>query len=43
LQLANIKTLTLKLEDVEKKIEAIQQQYEQVLRSGLTKEKIITP
>jgi hypothetical protein len=35
--------LAVKLEDVEKKIEAIQQQYEQKLRSGLLKEKLITP
>jgi hypothetical protein len=42
LQLANIKTLAVKLEDVEKKIEAIHQQYEQKLKSGLIKEKIFT-
>jgi photosystem II stability/assembly factor-like uncharacterized protein len=43
LQLANIKTLAVKLEEVEKKIEAIQQQYEQKLINGLIKEKIIMP
>jgi hypothetical protein len=43
LQLANIKTLNGKVEEAGKKMKEIELQYEQKLRSGLLKEKLITP
>ena len=43
LQLANIKTLKGKVEDAEKKVKDIELQFEQKLKNGLIKEKIITP
>lgn len=43
LQLANIKTLNEKVEEAGKKMKEIELQYEQKLRNGLNKEKLINP